>query len=57
MAIEAHRRPYQITAAGQSVLTEQLQSMGDIARVGHSRIMPAGPPRITPAGQSRAALA
>ena len=57
MATEARRRPYQITAAGQSVLTQQLQSMRDIARVGQSRIKPAGPPRITPAAQSHAAPA
>jgi len=49
MASEARRRPYRITAAGQSVLAEQLKSMRDIARVGQSRIGPAGPPRVAPA--------
>ena len=57
LAVEERRRPYLITAAGQSVLAEQLQSMRAIARVGQSRIRPAGPPRITPAGQSRVAPA
>jgi DNA-binding PadR family transcriptional regulator len=41
MAAEARRRPYQITGVGQSVLTEQLRSMRDIARVGQRRIAPA----------------
>jgi DNA-binding PadR family transcriptional regulator len=53
MATEARRRPYEITAAGQAVLAQQLQSMRDIAKVGQSRIKPAGPPRITPVSQSR----
>jgi DNA-binding PadR family transcriptional regulator len=57
MATEARRRPYQITAEGQSVLAQQLQSMRDIARVGQSRIRPAGTPRIRPAAQSRVAPA
>jgi DNA-binding PadR family transcriptional regulator len=55
MATEARRRPYRITATGQSVLTRQLQSMRDIARVGQSRIRPTRPPRAAPAGQPRIA--
>ena len=53
MATEARRRPYEITASGQSVLTQQLQSMRDIARVGQSRIRRARSPRTAPAGQPR----
>ena len=50
------RRPYQITATGQCVLAEQLQSMRHIARVGQSRIRPARP-RVASAGQPRIASA
>lgn len=57
MATEARRRPYQITAAGQAVLTQQLQSMREIARVGQARTKPARSPRATPAGQPRTASA
>ena len=35
------RRPYEITAAGQTVLGEQLASMQRIIRVGRQRIAPA----------------
>ena len=35
------RRPYEITAAGQTVLGEQLASMQRIVRVGRQRIAPA----------------
>jgi DNA-binding PadR family transcriptional regulator len=31
------RRPYQVTAAGQEVLTEQLKTMQQIVRVGFQR--------------------
>jgi len=41
MASEARRRPYRITGVGQAVLTQQLASMRDIARVGQRRIAPA----------------
>ena len=41
IATEARRRPYQITAAGRSVLAQQLQSMREIARVGQARTRPA----------------
>ncbi|HET6213520.1 MAG TPA: helix-turn-helix transcriptional regulator [Micromonosporaceae bacterium] len=41
MTSEARRRPYQITAQGQSVLAEQLRSMRDIVRVGRRRNAPA----------------
>ncbi|WP_030435248.1 PadR family transcriptional regulator [Actinoplanes subtropicus] len=43
MATEVRRRPYQITAAGRSVLAQQLQSMREIARVGQARTRPARP--------------
>jgi DNA-binding PadR family transcriptional regulator len=35
------RRPYEITAAGQTVLSEQLASMQRILQVGRQRIAPA----------------
>jgi DNA-binding PadR family transcriptional regulator len=35
------RRPYEITAAGRTVLSEQLASMQRIVRVGRQRIAPA----------------
>ena len=35
------RRPYEITAAGRTVLDEQLSSMQRILRVGRQRIAPA----------------
>ena len=35
------RRPYEITAAGQTVLSEQLASVQRIVRVGRQRIAPA----------------
>jgi DNA-binding PadR family transcriptional regulator len=38
---EDRRRPYEITAAGRTVLSEQLASMQRIVRVGHQRIAPA----------------
>lgn len=41
IAGEARRRPYRLTGAGQAVLTQQLRSMGEIARVGQRRIAPA----------------
>jgi DNA-binding PadR family transcriptional regulator len=41
LSTEARRRPYQITGVGQAVLTQQLKSMRDIARVGQRRIAPA----------------
>ena len=34
---ERRRRPYEITAAGQEVLAEQLRSMQQIVRVGYQR--------------------
>ncbi|HET7015319.1 MAG TPA: helix-turn-helix transcriptional regulator [Streptosporangiaceae bacterium] len=34
---EERRRPYEITGAGQSVLTEQLASMQQVLRVGRQR--------------------
>jgi DNA-binding PadR family transcriptional regulator len=34
---QERRRPYEITAAGQSVLAEQLASMQQIVRVGRRR--------------------
>ncbi len=34
---EERRRPYEITAAGQSVLAEQLASMQQVLRVGRQR--------------------
>jgi DNA-binding PadR family transcriptional regulator len=37
-AAERRRRPYEITAAGQEVLAEQLRSMQQIVRVGYQRI-------------------
>ena len=57
LATHERRRPYQITATGQSVLAQQLQSMRDIARVGRARIRPAKPPRIALSGQPRVASA
>ena len=41
MAVEDRRRPYRLTGVGQAVLTQQLTSMGTIARVGRRRIAPA----------------
>jgi DNA-binding PadR family transcriptional regulator len=41
LAADERRRPYEITAAGQQVLAEQLQSMQQIVRTGHQRIAPA----------------
>jgi len=41
MAVEERRRPYRITGAGQTVLSQQLASMQAIARVGRRRIAPA----------------
>ena len=35
---DARRRPYQITAAGQSVLAEQLKTMQQVVRVAARRI-------------------
>jgi DNA-binding PadR family transcriptional regulator len=37
LATEERRRPYQITAAGEAVLAEQLTSMQQIVRVGLQR--------------------
>ncbi len=37
LEVQERRRPYEITAAGQSVLTQQLASMQRILRVGHQR--------------------
>ena len=37
LATEDRRRPYQITAAGQEVLAEQLRSMQQIVRVARQR--------------------
>ena len=37
LASAERRRPYQITAAGQEVLTEQLRTMQQIVRVGFQR--------------------
>jgi len=41
LTAEARRRPYRITAAGRTVLAQQLASMREVARVGHRRIAPA----------------
>jgi DNA-binding PadR family transcriptional regulator len=41
LSTEARRRPYRLTGVGQAVLTQQLKSMRDIARVGQRRIVPA----------------
>jgi DNA-binding PadR family transcriptional regulator len=38
LATEERRRPYEITAAGEAVLAEQLTSMQQIVRVGLQRI-------------------
>ena len=38
LAADDRRRPYEITAAGQQVLAEQLQSMQQVVRTGHQRI-------------------
>ena len=38
LATDERRRRYEITAAGQQVLTEQLQSMQQIVRTGRQRI-------------------
>src|SRR5215470_7510733 len=38
---DERRRPYEITAAGQTVLSEQLASMQRIVRVGRQRTAPA----------------
>ena len=37
LATQQRRRPYEITAAGQSVLAEQLASMQQIVRIGRQR--------------------
>jgi DNA-binding PadR family transcriptional regulator len=37
LAAQERRRPYQITAAGESVLAEQLASMQQIVRIGRQR--------------------
>jgi DNA-binding PadR family transcriptional regulator len=37
LAAGERRRPYEITAAGQEVLAEQLRSMQQIVRVGYQR--------------------
>jgi DNA-binding PadR family transcriptional regulator len=37
LASEERRRPYEITAAGQEVLAEQLKTMQQIVRVGRLR--------------------
>jgi DNA-binding PadR family transcriptional regulator len=49
---QPRRRPYQITASGQAVLSQQLQTMRNVARVGQARI---APPRPASAGQPRLA--
>ena len=41
LASAERRRPYQITAAGQEVLTEQLRTMQQIVRVGFQRTVTA----------------
>jgi DNA-binding PadR family transcriptional regulator len=38
---QERRRPYQITAAGQAVLAEQVSTMAQVARVAARRIAPA----------------
>lgn len=38
LAADERRRPYEITAAGQQVLAEQLHSMQQIVRTGRQRI-------------------
>lgn len=38
LAADERRRPYEITAAGQQVLAEQLQSMQQIVHTGRQRI-------------------
>jgi DNA-binding PadR family transcriptional regulator len=38
LTTQERRRPYEITAAGQEVLAQQLTSMQAIVRVGHQRI-------------------
>jgi DNA-binding PadR family transcriptional regulator len=38
LATKERRRPYEITAAGEAVLAEQLTSMQQIVRVGLQRI-------------------
>jgi DNA-binding PadR family transcriptional regulator len=37
LATQARRKPYEITGAGQEILSEQLTSMQRIVRVGHRR--------------------
>ncbi|HTZ91083.1 MAG TPA: helix-turn-helix transcriptional regulator [Streptosporangiaceae bacterium] len=37
LAVDERRRPYEITAAGQDVLSQQLASMQQIVRVGRQR--------------------
>ena len=37
LAVDERRRPYEITAAGQAVLSQQLASMQQIVRVGRQR--------------------
>jgi DNA-binding PadR family transcriptional regulator len=41
LASVERRRPYQITAAGQEVLAEQLKTMQQIVRIGFQRTAPA----------------
>jgi DNA-binding PadR family transcriptional regulator len=41
LASAERRRPYQITAAGQEVLAEQLKTMQQIVRIGFQRTAPA----------------
>ena len=42
LAIEARRRPYEITAAGQEILAEQVTTMQQIVRVARLRTATAG---------------
>jgi DNA-binding PadR family transcriptional regulator len=53
LATDERRRPYQITAAGEVVLVQQLESMDRIARVGRSRTRSSGRSPIVPAVQPR----
>jgi DNA-binding PadR family transcriptional regulator len=41
LATEERRRPYEITAAGQAVLAEQLKTMQQIVHIGRQRTAPA----------------
>ncbi len=45
LASDDRRRPYQITAAGTQALTDSVNQMRELARVGEGRLKSVPPPR------------